>query len=78
MPAPAGVPCRIATAASSRPQSQIAAIQCRPAQTHDVPNRRQHTMRPVFLVLKGPRRGQPLSAKGMDETLAAARRRRPA
>jgi integrase/recombinase XerD len=32
----------------------------------------------VFLVLKGPRRGRPLSAKGMDEILAAARRRRPA
>jgi site-specific recombinase XerD len=29
----------------------------------------------VFLVLKGPRRGQPLSAKGMDEILAGARRR---
>ncbi len=29
----------------------------------------------VFLVLKGPRRGQPLSAKGMDEVLAGARRR---
>jgi site-specific recombinase XerD len=29
----------------------------------------------VFLVLKGPRRGQPLSAKGTDEVLAAARRR---
>src|SRR5215468_6389786 len=29
----------------------------------------------VFLVLKGPRRGLPLSAKGMDEILAAARRR---
>jgi integrase/recombinase XerD len=29
----------------------------------------------VFLVLKGPRRGQPLSAKGMEEILAAARRR---
>jgi site-specific recombinase XerD len=29
----------------------------------------------VFVVLKGPRRGQPLSAKGMDEILAAARRR---
>jgi integrase len=29
----------------------------------------------VFLVLKGPRRGQPLSAKGLDEILAAARRR---
>src|SRR5207249_6577742 len=29
----------------------------------------------VFVVLKGPRRGQPLSAKGMDEVLAAARRR---
>jgi integrase len=27
----------------------------------------------VFVVLKGPRRGQPLSAKGMDEILAAAR-----
>jgi len=26
-------------------------------------------------VLKGPRRGQPLSAKGTDEVLAAARRR---
>ena len=29
----------------------------------------------VFVVLKGPRRGQPLSAKGTDEVLAAARRR---
>ncbi len=29
----------------------------------------------VFVVLKGPRRGQPLSAKGMDEILIAARRR---
>jgi integrase/recombinase XerD len=29
----------------------------------------------VFVVLKGPRRGQPLSAKGMEEILAAARRR---
>jgi integrase len=29
----------------------------------------------VFLVLKGPRRGLPLSAKGMDEILAAGRRR---
>jgi hypothetical protein len=29
----------------------------------------------VFVVLKGPRRGQPLSAKGMDVVLAAARRR---
>ena len=29
----------------------------------------------VFVVLKGPRRGQPLSAKGMDEILAGARRR---
>ncbi len=29
----------------------------------------------VFVVLKGPRRGQPLSAKGMDEVLSAARRR---
>jgi integrase/recombinase XerD len=29
----------------------------------------------VFLVLKGPRRGQPLSAKGMEEILTAARRR---
>jgi Phage integrase family len=29
----------------------------------------------VFVVLKGPRRGQPLSAKEMDENLAAARRR---
>src|SRR5215472_2572985 len=29
----------------------------------------------VFLVLKGPHRGQPLSAKGLDEILAAARRR---
>ena len=27
------------------------------------------------MVLKGPRRGQPLSAKGMDEILTAARRR---
>jgi site-specific recombinase XerD len=29
----------------------------------------------AFVVLKGPRRGQPLSAKGMDEVLTAARRR---
>lgn len=29
----------------------------------------------VFVVLKGPGRGQPLSAKGMDEVLAGARRR---
>lgn len=29
----------------------------------------------VFLVLKGPRRGQPLSAYGVDEILAGARRR---
>lgn len=29
----------------------------------------------VFLVLKGPRRGLPLSAKGLDEVLVAARRR---
>ena len=29
----------------------------------------------VFVVLKGPRRGQPLSAKGTEEILAAARRR---
>jgi len=29
----------------------------------------------VFVVLKGPRRGQPLSATGMDEVLAAARHR---
>ena len=29
----------------------------------------------VFLILKGPRRGQPLSATGMDEVLTAARRR---
>jgi integrase len=29
----------------------------------------------LFVVLKGPRRGQPLSAKGTDEVLAAARRR---
>ncbi|MGH3286186.1 MAG: tyrosine-type recombinase/integrase [Streptosporangiaceae bacterium] len=29
----------------------------------------------VFLVLKGPRRGQPLSAKGMEEILIAARLR---
>jgi integrase len=29
----------------------------------------------VFVVLKGPRRGQPLTAKGMDVVLAAARRR---
>jgi integrase len=29
----------------------------------------------VFVVLKGPRRGQPLSATGMDEILIAARRR---
>jgi integrase/recombinase XerD len=29
----------------------------------------------VFMVLKGPRRGQPLSAKGVEVVLAAARRR---
>jgi integrase/recombinase XerD len=29
----------------------------------------------VFVALKGPRRGQPLSAKGLDEVLVAARRR---
>src|SRR5215471_13490242 len=29
----------------------------------------------VFVVLKGPRRGQPLSARGIDEVLAGARRR---
>ena len=29
----------------------------------------------LFVVLKGPRRGQPLSAKGTDEVLIAARRR---
>jgi site-specific recombinase XerD len=29
----------------------------------------------VFVVLKGPRRGQPLSADGLDEILAGARRR---
>jgi len=29
----------------------------------------------VFLVLKGPRRGQPLSAAGIDEIVAGARRR---
>ena len=29
----------------------------------------------VFVVLKGPRRGQPLSATGMDEILSGARRR---
>ncbi len=29
----------------------------------------------VFVVLKGPRRGQPLSARGMEEILTAARRR---
>jgi integrase/recombinase XerD len=29
----------------------------------------------VFVVLQGPRRGQPLTAKGMDVVLAAARRR---
>jgi integrase/recombinase XerD len=29
----------------------------------------------VFVVLKGPRRGQPLSAKGLEEILSAARRR---
>jgi site-specific recombinase XerD len=29
----------------------------------------------VFLVLKGPHRGQPLSVRGMDEILTAARRR---
>jgi site-specific recombinase XerD len=29
----------------------------------------------LFVVLKGPRRGQPLSAEGLDEVLAGARRR---
>ena len=29
----------------------------------------------MFVVLKGPRRGQPLSAEGLDEILAGARRR---
>ena len=29
----------------------------------------------MFVVLKGPRRGQPLSAEGVDEILAGARRR---
>ena len=29
----------------------------------------------MLVVLKGPRRGQPLSATGMEEILAAARRR---
>jgi site-specific recombinase XerD len=29
----------------------------------------------VFVALKGPRRGQPLSAEGVDEILAGARRR---
>jgi site-specific recombinase XerD len=29
----------------------------------------------VFVALKGPRRGQPLSAEGLDEILAGARRR---
>jgi site-specific recombinase XerD len=29
----------------------------------------------VFVVLKGPRRGQPLSVRGLDEVLAGARRR---
>ena len=29
----------------------------------------------VFVVLKGPRRGRPLSAEGLDEILAGARRR---
>jgi hypothetical protein len=33
-----------------------------------------HTDR-VFVVLKGPNRGKPLSAKGLDEVLAGARRR---
>src|SRR5262249_8760426 len=29
----------------------------------------------VFVVLKGPRRGQPLSSEGLDEIVAGARRR---
>ena len=29
----------------------------------------------MFVVLKGPNRGKPLSAKGLDEVLAGARRR---
>ena len=34
--------------------------------------RRRH--RPGFVVLKGPRRGQPLTAKGVEVVLSAARR----
>jgi site-specific recombinase XerD len=47
----------------------------------DVLGRYLHDERPncrtdrVFVVLKGPRRGQPLSAEGLDEVLAGARRR---
>jgi integrase/recombinase XerD len=36
---------------------------------------RTSTTKKVFVVLKGPRRGQPLSAAGLDEVLAGARRR---
>jgi integrase/recombinase XerD len=36
---------------------------------------RTSTTERVFVVLKGPRRGQPLSAAGVDEVLAGARRR---
>ncbi len=41
---------------------------------HDERPRRSATDR-VFVVLKGPRRGQPLSADGVDEILTGARRR---
>ena len=40
---------------------------------HD--ERPKASTRQVFVVLKGPRRGQPLSSEGLDEILAGARRR---
>lgn len=40
---------------------------------HDERPRANHDR--LFVVLKGPRRGRPLSAEGVDEVLAAARRR---
>jgi site-specific recombinase XerD len=44
------------------------------AYLHDERPREARTDR-VFVVLKGPRRGLPLSAEGLDEILAGARRR---
>ena len=40
-----------------------------------VERRRQASTNRVFVMLKGPRRGQPLSAEGLDEILDGPRRR---